>query len=212
MNYQVVIVAVDSRGMSHTLSTKAVAPDGGRLEWNETLEFPISREQSWQFFQIEIRKSNGPVDIVLSQPQTVVMKVGVYENLRYMYNSDKNSYECIVDSDDGYPNPCNGNNCSDELFDYKCHCPPGYEGKNYSDDGDSCLSNPCHPSNSLSCIDKLFDYTCKCKTGFGGKNCNRKCPHSHDGYNCTLDGNSCQPNLCNLSNSLNCIDELFLHM
>ena len=185
MNYQVVIVAVDSRGMSHTLSTTAVASDSGRLEWNETLEFPISREQSWQFFQIKIRKSSGSEDIVLSQPRTVMMKVGVYENLRYIYNSNKNleySYECIADSDDCYPNPCNGNNCSDELFDYKCHCPPGYEGKNCTDDGDSCLSNPCHPSNSLSCIDKLFDYTCTCKTGFGGKNCDRICPHGYGGY------------------------------
>ena len=212
MNYQVVIVAVDSRGMSHTLSTTAVASDSDRLEWNETLEFPISREQSWQFFQIKIWKSNGSVDIVLSQPQTVVIKVEMYKNLSYEYNSNKNleySYECIADGDDCYPNPCNGNNCSDELFDYKCHCPPGYEGKNCSDDGDSCLSNPCHPLNSLSCIDKLFDYACTCKTGFGGKNCERICPHGYDGYNCTLDGNSCQPNLCHPSNSLSCIDELF---
>ena len=98
MNYQVVIVAVDSRGMSHTLSTTAVASDSDRLEWNETLEFPISREQSWQFFQIKTRKSSGSADKVLSQPRTVVMKVGVYENLTIpkTWNTATNALQIVT--------------------------------------------------------------------------------------------------------------------
>ena len=134
-------------------------------------------------------------------------------------------YNCTLDGNSCQPNLCHPSNslkCIDKLFDYTCTCktgfggkncdricPHGYDGYNCTLDGNSCQPNLCHPSNSLKCIDKLFDYTCTCKTGFGGKNCDRICPHGYDGYNCTLDGNSCQPNLCHPSNSLKCIDKLF---
>ena len=67
--------------------------------------------------------------------------------------------------------PCaNGGTCHDSINDFICTCPPGYTGKDCSQEINECLSEPC--MNGGFCKDLVDDFECKCLPGYSGKHCN----------------------------------------
>lgn len=56
-----------------------------------------------------------------------------------------------------------------QVNDFKCVCPDGYEGKDCGHDIDDCASNPCFTGST--CIDGIAEYKCICINGMTGKNC-----------------------------------------
>ncbi len=57
LDHHVEVVAVDSNGRAHTLSTQCIPFDDERGEfspaWNEILKFPVNTAK-WQFFHISV--------------------------------------------------------------------------------------------------------------------------------------------------------------
>ena len=51
----------------------------------------------------------------------------------------------------------------------RCECPPGFTGKNCSDNIDDCKSHVC--LNGATCLDAVGSYTCMCAPGFSGQFC-----------------------------------------
>lgn len=46
----------------------------------------------------------------------------------------------FIDSDDCTPNPCvNGGSCTDQVNNYLCQCPPGYNGVNCQTNIGTCI-------------------------------------------------------------------------
>lgn len=80
---------------------------------------------------------------------------------------------CLSFADDinkCHPNPCmHGAVCNDDIYDYKCICKSGYQGKNCETDINKCNPNPC--LHGAVCKDDNYDYKCICKSGYKGKNC-----------------------------------------
>lgn len=55
------------------------------------------------------------------------------------------------------------------FYDNRCECPPGFTGKNCSDNIDDCKSHVC--LNGATCVDAVGSYTCMCAPGFSGQFC-----------------------------------------
>lgn len=58
--------------------------------------------------------------------------------------------------------------------DYKCTCPPGYDGVNCEHSALTCADSPCF--NRGTCLEKEkgTSYACLCPMGFAGSNCEKK--------------------------------------
>ena len=89
------------------------------------------------------------------------------------------------------PNPCqHGGTCTDNISDFNCSCPVGYQGHRCQDDIPECDTQPC--LNNGTCTELPGSYSCTCQPG-------------SQGTNCELDQDECQESPCGQGTCINTV-------
>lgn len=94
------------------------------------------------------------------------------------------------------PSPChNGALCTDNISDFNCSCPAGWQGHLCQDDIPECDTQPC--LNNGTCTELPGSFSCSC-------------PPTHQGRTCQTDVDECVENPCvhgtcvNMDNGYRC--------